>query len=86
MRGFDKAQQAYENMMPADGCDCEPLFQCQNCDSYSDGSGVCRVCGADGEPEMHMVEVERDMESEGQYTDPRCDIHNHRCESRGCCD
>lgn len=91
MRGFASAQRAYENMEPANTeCDCEELFECENCDYMALEGGECPKCAEDSsDPEdgvMMMESVERTEHYEGTLTDSRCDIHNHTCTDRHCCD
>lgn len=86
MRGFASAQRAYENMEPSYmDCDCEELFACENCDYMALTGGECPECKADGDT-MAMEPVERTEHYEGTLTDSRCDIHNHTCKTRDCCD
>ena len=90
MRGFASAQQAYENMEPANtDCDCETLYACSNCGEFSTEATECTECDQEenGYPEpSEMQEVERTEATEGILTDGGCNFHNHTCDSRHCCD
>jgi hypothetical protein len=85
--GFRSAQTAWENASPyGDECDCPPLFRCENCETYANEAGTCTECTEQGEPEIVFEELDRDESTEGILTDSRCNLHNHVCRSRDCCD
>lgn len=85
--GFRSAQAAYENASPYDNdCDCPPLFRCENCETYSNVSMVCDECSEPGEPVIRFEELDRDESTEGILTASSCNLHNHNCTSRYCCD
>lgn len=85
--GFRSAQAAFENASPYCGeCDCVELFECGNCGEFATESKVCTECTEDGEPNIMFESVERTERTEGILTESGCDIHNHVCRSRDCCD
>lgn len=85
--GFRSAQAAYENASPyGNECDCPPLFRCENCETYANEGGTCTECSEPGEPVSVFEELDRDESTEGILTDSRCNLHNHNCTSRDCCD
>jgi hypothetical protein len=78
--GFRSAQSAYENASPYDNeCDCQPLFVC-DCGDFSLSAGTCTECNE------AFAEVDRDESTEGILTEASCNLHNHNCTSRDCCD
>ena len=85
--GFRSAQAAYEAATPnGDECDCPELFECGNCGEFSTEAKVCTDCTEGSDEEWMFEAVERTEANEGELTDSRCNIHNHNCTSRDCCD
>lgn len=88
--GFASAQRAYENMEPANtDCGCPTLYSCPTCGEYYTEAGVCPVadCKVGNDLEGYtLTPLERDESTEGFETDPKCDLHNHFCSERWCCD
>lgn len=84
--GFRSAQSAYENASPYDNeCDCPELFRCENCELYSTEAGTCTEC-TDASDELTVFEpLDRDESTEGILTESSCNLHNHNCTSRDCC-
>lgn len=85
--GFRSAQSAFENFNPYDtDCDCEPLFRCEECETYTNEAGTCTECKDDDGQPLKLEELERDESTEGILTANGCDHHNHICETRDCCE